>query len=289
MEGGRSATDENLYLFGEKRWVVNSALYIHQCGFQHCEPGHQFGPAVRDHYLMHCVLDGEGEYDAEGQRYPLTAGQGFLIVPDRVTTYRASDRKPWYYAWVGFNGADAKPILDQCGITDSRPIFGFHDVKKMEQAILTMSEHYGADQNGFIAMSALYSFFSQIYQAGGESRAARYNMLDLAMDYIHKNYSYPITVEQIASHVGVDRSHLFRIFKKGLSVSVQEYLVKYRLHHSAYLLVSTPLSITEVMYSCGFNDLANYSRQFRRCFGCSPRDYRKRAAAGPVQHFEDDV
>ncbi|MFQ9800150.1 MAG: helix-turn-helix domain-containing protein [Clostridia bacterium] len=64
---------------------------------------------------------------------------------------------------------------------------------------------------------------------------------------------------------------------------MQEYLVKYRLHHSAYLLVSTPLSITEVMYSSGFNDLANFSKQFRRCFGCSPREYRKRASEGPVQ------
>ncbi|MFR3482813.1 MAG: helix-turn-helix domain-containing protein [Clostridia bacterium] len=43
------------------------------------------------------------------------------------------------------------------------------------------------------------------------------------------------------------------------------------------------LSITEVMYSSGFNDLANFSKQFRRCFGCSPREYRKRASEGPVQ------
>lgn len=275
--------DDRLTLTGKNRWVVNSALYIHQCGFEHCAPGHQFGPAVRDHYLMHCVLDGEGDFYVGDQQYHLETGQGFLIIPSMVTTYRASHSAPWYYAWVGFNGADAKPILNQCGIKVDRPIFVFDDARKMEQVILTMSEHYGADQNGFTAMSALYGFFSQIYQAGSHDKGFRYNLLDLALDYIHKNYSYPITVESVASHIGVDRSHLFRIFKKELNVSVQEYLVKYRLHHSAYLLVSTPLSITEVMYSSGFNDLANFSKQFRRCFGCSPREYRKRASEGPVQ------
>ena len=89
-----------------------------------------------------------------------------------------------------------------------------------------------------------------------------------------KNYSYHITVEDIARRLGVDRSHLFRIFKKGLGCSPQAYLLDYKLGRAVQLLVQTDLTVTEIMYSCGFADLPNFSRQFKKKFGAPPALYR---------------
>lgn len=87
---------------------------------------------------------------------------------------------------------------------------------------------------------------------------------------MRKNYSYPLTVEAVARRCGVDRSHLFRLFKQHLQLSPQQYLIRLRLNKAEELLQTTSLSVSEVAFSCGFNDLCHFSRLFKRRFGVSP-------------------
>lgn len=94
------------------------------------------------------------------------------------------------------------------------------------------------------------------------------------MDHIRKNYSYPLTVEETARRCGVDRSHLFRLFKRHLGISPQQYLLNLRLTRAQELLRGTDLSVTEVAFSCGFSDISHFSRSFHQAFGIPPRDCR---------------
>lgn len=105
----------------EKYTVLSGAgLSLHQCGHEDCAKGHRFGPAVRDHYLLHCIFRGEGRFEAAGRSYSLRAGQGFLIVPGQVTVYAASETSPWLYHWVGFSGGEAPSVLAACGLRPKR-------------------------------------------------------------------------------------------------------------------------------------------------------------------------
>jgi AraC-like DNA-binding protein len=252
----------------------SSVVYLHQVGSEACEPGHSFGPAIRDHYLIHCILEGEGTFYVGKRQYRLKKGEGFLIVPGVVTYYQADGQKPWTYCWVGFNGTDANNICSQCGISMENPTFQFSDTEKMEECIRSLCSNYGANRNGFLTLAQLYEFFSMLQ--GGEMAVKKgAGLIDLAVDYISKNYSYSITVSQIANHLGISRSHLFRIFKENMGQSVQEYLLSFRLERAEVLMEQTDMSIKEIMYSCGFNDLPNFSRQFRKAFGKPPGTYRK--------------
>ena len=84
-------------------------------GREQCSKTHKFGPAVRQHYLLHYVLDGEGFLHKGGQVYSVSKGDLFVILPGEVTTYWADQIHPWQYAWVGFyiNGGSAKKALPQ--------------------------------------------------------------------------------------------------------------------------------------------------------------------------------
>ncbi len=251
----------------------SSVVYIHQVGSEVCEPGHSFGPAVRDHYLIHCILEGEGYFYVGKRQYHLTKGEGFLIVPGMITYYQADRINPWTYCWVGFNGIDAKNICSQCGISPERPVFHFGNAARMEACIRGLYGSYAAKDNGFLTLSRLYEFFSLLYNVDSVGEKG-VGILDRALDYISKNYSYGITVSQIADHLGVSRSHLFRVFKENMGVSVQEYLLSFRLKRAETLIESTDMNIKEIMYSCGFNDLPNFSRQFRKAYGIPPGAYR---------------
>ena len=60
---------------------LNSSLVLYYAGRETCLPGHDFGPAVRGHYLLHFILAGHGEFHVNGHIYPLGPNQAFIIQP----------------------------------------------------------------------------------------------------------------------------------------------------------------------------------------------------------------
>lgn len=255
-------------------------LSLHQCGHEACAKGHRFGPAVRDHYLLHCIFRGEGRFEAAGRSYSLRAGQGFLIVPGQATVYAASETSPWLYHWVGFSGGDAEAILAACGLSADKPVVSFREPERVRRRMEELEQRYEAGDNVFALLAGLYGFFSLLLEGAPAPGASGSRVLDTAVDHIRKNYSYPLTVEEVARRCGVDRSQLFRLFKTRLGLSPQQYILSLRLERARELLCGTSLSVTEVMYSCGFGELCHFSRSFRRAFGEPPSACRKRREAG---------
>ena len=96
------------------------------------------------------------------------------------------------------------------------------------------------------------------------------------IEYISANYSYPITVEDIAAYVGLSRSQLFRSFQSVLGVSPKEYLTDFRIKQSCYLLENSNLSITAIANSIGFDNGLYFSKAFHKKKGISPKEYRNK-------------
>ena len=91
-------------------------------------------------------------------------------------------------------------------------------------------------------------------------------------DYHYFNSS--LTVDDIASSVGISRSHLYRLFIQHIDMSPNEYLLHYRLSKASELLKgSVSLTIGEVAYSTGFADQLYFSRAFKKQKGISPKYY----------------
>jgi AraC-like DNA-binding protein len=99
--------------------------------------------------------------------------------------------------------------------------------------------------------------------------------VEQAKDYISTNYSYPITVEDVASYVGISRSYLFRSFQAIQNQSPKEYLIEYRLKRARHLLRETSLSIASIAYSVGFENNLYFSKAFKSKMKMTPSEYRK--------------
>ena len=54
---------------------------------QRCGPGHSWGPAMRDYYLIHYITSGSGIYDNGKKVYHLSSGDGFLVTPSCIVSY----------------------------------------------------------------------------------------------------------------------------------------------------------------------------------------------------------
>lgn len=139
---------------------------------------------------------------------------------------------------------------------------------------------YDARGNGFehaVEMTGrLYTtlalFLKSSTQKETQLTAATY--VQKSIEYISANYSYPITVEDIAAYVGLSRSHLFRSFELVLQQSPKEYLTDFRMKQACYLLEHSNLSITAIANSVGFDNGLYFSKTFHKKKGASPKAYR---------------
>lgn len=101
------------------------------------------------------------------------------------------------------------------------------------------------------------------------------------VSYIFQNYSGRITLNDIAAAAHVSRSKCCRIFRDRLQQTPIDFLNHYRLQVSRRLLLEDGLSVTEAATACGFGHLSYFFKLFRECFGCTPKECRKRSQFPP--------
>lgn len=254
-----------------------TALSVYNVGFQKCDPGFCWGPGVRNHYLIHYIRSGSGIYTKGGQTFSLHAGDCFLVYPDVESMYQADLETPWEYSWVGFQGVDAEPIINAAGFTPNQPLL--RQIANGDALDRQIHHIYDARGNSFansVEMSGrLYtSLACLLTNADAHTSETSYDdYVKSAIDYMHSHYSYPISIQEVADYVGVSRSHLFRAFQQCRQQSPKEYLTSIRIEEACRMLKDTPLSITVIANSLGFDNSLYFSKVFRKAVGCSPTEY----------------
>lgn len=100
--------------------------------------------------------------------------------------------------------------------------------------------------------------------------------LQIMMQYIHKNYPYQISLEDIAKTVSLSKSSVLNIFNKNIHTPPINYLVNYRLKRAAKLLVTTENNIASIARDTGFENTGYFCRKFKEIFQLTPSGYRKK-------------
>jgi AraC family transcriptional regulator len=95
-----------------------------------------------------------------------------------------------------------------------------------------------------------------------------------AREYLDEHLSEPIDLRTLAREVALSPFHLARLFRQEVGESPHRYLVRRRLDRAADLLVTTPLTITQVSERVGFGSPGHFAQAFRRRFGVPPSVYR---------------
>lgn len=94
-------------------------------------------------------------------------------------------------------------------------------------------------------------------------------------NYISKNYADELRLPQLAEIAGMSASAFSRFFKLHTGRNLSDYIIDIRLGYASRLLVDTSRSISEISFQCGFNNLSNFNRIFKRKKGCAPSEFRE--------------
>ncbi len=97
------------------------------------------------------------------------------------------------------------------------------------------------------------------------------NLVSKALAYLQQNYMNEVKLSSVAKAFSVSSEHLSRVFKKETGIGFNEYLTLFRLQKAEFILRTSPnKAISEVAYTCGFNDGNYFSYKFKEVYGVSP-------------------
>ena len=99
--------------------------------------------------------------------------------------------------------------------------------------------------------------------------------IEKAYDYMNKNFDKPVALGDIAKLVNMTEVSFSRFIKKRTGITFIDSLNEIRLGHASRILIDTTNSISEVSYSCGFNNISNFNRLFKKKKGCTPKEFRE--------------
>ena len=254
------------------------SLAVYNVGYQKCTPLYKWGAGVRDHYLIHHIIDGKGYYCACSKTYELKKGDTFIIYPNTEVSYWADANNPWEYYWVGFSGNDEEMLLKSTSFSPDLPVISINFGNKLKNAFLDIYNSKGNKNYQTIKMTGyLYIALSIIIKKSAVKEITDQNTkyVRQAIDFIQYNYSSPVCVNDIALSVGISRSQLHRVFIDKLNMSPMKFLADVRIRKACYLLKNTDLSIKSISISVGFLDNLYFSKVFHKSKGISPSEYRK--------------
>ena len=244
------------------------------CGWQQCVPGHAYGPAVREYYLIHYVLEGKGVFQRGESAFPLEKGDMFLIRPGELTFYCADKTQPWRYGWVGFSGSRCAALLEQTAFRGGNAVVHAPFVETVFQSMISLRE--GREGLELLLCGEIYRLLGLLQNDDAQKgpRRGKEDYVTRAADYMRANYAHPIRIEELARLLGIDRHYLSRLFLKRTSHTPQEFLIGVRLERAAQLLRQGDCTVGEAARSVGYEDVFHFSKMFKKRYGVSPTAFR---------------
>ena len=104
--------------------------------------------------------------------------------------------------------------------------------------------------------------------------------IERAVEYMNQSFQKQITLTEVAKLANMTDVSFSRFFRSRTGITFMDSLLEMRLGHASRLLIDTTESVAEIAYNCGFNNISNFNRLFKKKKGCTPREFRENYSYG---------
>lgn len=161
-------------------------------------------------------------------------------------------------------------------------VFPLSAVMHVYPLLISLSEV----KDGFYAVQQFLTILYELSRQDGARTLATssYAKVDVESDsrrvlkvknYISTHYQDELRLPELAGIAGMSPSAFSRFFKLHTGRNLSEYIIDLRLGYASRQLVDTAKSVSEISFACGFNNLSNFNRIFKKKKGCSPTEFRE--------------
>lgn len=257
------------------------------------KPDKQLGWHSHPNWELAYIIRGKGRRMIGDTESPFSEGDLVLVVPNMPHV--------WYFD-PGYDYIENISIrFDPELISSTNNAYpGFHSVSnyltnlkssicisgKCKEKIvsLMMEMNESSDMEKLFIGLQILSIISrqeEIHVSGqfSNENAVQKKIKDVTI-YVSCNFMHDITLDEIAQHIGMSKARFCSFWKKETGETFFSFLIRNRIKVACYLLSKPGSQISTVCYECGFSDLPNFSRTFKRIIGVSPREYKKQILEG---------
>lgn len=238
---------------------------------------------IVDCYVISYLTQGKGTYVLGGKMFTINNGEIYMIPQGIPYSQQGSKSDPYEYYYVAFYGAACEDLMRHAGLTTANPVLKVkaEDSAAVEEMFKAIYDYLGENTYLSIAkansvfLDLLCVLFSDVEENCTENRVDSYFVF-AAKQYIKDHYKEGIKIADLSRELKLDRTYLSRIFSKYEKITIKNYIINAQLEQAMTLLRDTQMSISKILYECGFTNLTTFYRVFQRVLKQSPSEYRKR-------------
>lgn len=261
-----------------KMWLRKSGY-----GIQHYHKHHYFE--------ITCVMNGQGAVSVNGQRYCLSAGDVVLFNTDEVHGWEIEENMRIFVMVFS-----EELIFDNLSLFDYEYLrffetAGSHFVNKISGSEIYAKKIYGVmediynewlhDEPGRKLMMKAFvlrilTMLTRHYRNSPQSfrqcceRNEKMNRLQAVIDFVAENYEQKITLGQAAAKAYMSPNYFSNFFKRVMGENFSTYVIKVRIHKAKEMLEHEECSVLEISGRCGFPNISNFYRAYKRIVGEAP-------------------
>ncbi len=271
---------KNANIFISDRSHMNLTLNIYHCGNFDISSEDYFPIMNPDMFTLVYINSGTALLENDHIAVKLTASQGYVAFSNVTYNLRNISEDYLNVTWIAFSGYLVEEYLNRANITVNRPVIDDRDTGCIGKNInrLYMKAHKLPNRYCKMA-SILYDIFAYLLDKNPTrplddfSDCSDYFAIK-AVDFIERNYSRNITVDEVANRLGITRKHLYRIFSYTLNISPKQYIINYRIGKACIRLRDTNQSISEIAEATGYINQFYFAKEFKRLTRLTPTQYR---------------
>lgn len=159
-------------------------------------------------------------------------------------------------------------------------LFSRDTIERLLPRLLTLEQ-----KTGFDSVLELFSILHDLSTSRNmrvlsdvTSDSAQFNYnsrrIEKVFEYMNAHYSRPITLSEVAKVANMPEASFSRFIRKRIGATFIDSLNEIRLGHATRMLIDTTHNVAEVAYKCGFNNISNFNRTFKKRKGCTPKEFR---------------
>ncbi len=265
------------YLENALNFGGSNDLSLSYCGKRLNTLNHEYGPAVRDHFLIIYIKDGTGTLFSEQPNIPLETGSVFFMFPNHKIHYKVAPGTKWTILWIGIRGKLAEEYAKMLGLTPENPVFRPRNPDRIEDIFNRIFELSRSDNisDSIRCISLVQSFFAELFESKSAQKIKNAHIA-AALNIMRRKYALGVTIRDIVKELSIDQSYFTRAFSKECGVPPVKWLNDFRIKKACQLLSLTDMPINEISSAVGIPDSLYFSRVFKMNVGITPSEYRKK-------------